>query len=48
MQVTLYERAGFSLVGPSHVQHGAEQWLEMVQTLRDDGSGNAGGDGSPC
>jgi hypothetical protein len=27
--VPLYEKAGFELVGPSSVVHGAEPWLEM-------------------
>uniref|UniRef100_A0A6B2LP75 N-acetyltransferase domain-containing protein n=1 Tax=Arcella intermedia TaxID=1963864 RepID=A0A6B2LP75_9EUKA len=30
-----YMKAGFTLVGPSAVHHGQEQWFEMTMTLRD-------------
>jgi len=31
---TLYEKAGFTLVGPSAVHHGQEQWYEMRLRLK--------------
>jgi GNAT superfamily N-acetyltransferase len=43
--VGLYERAGFELLGPSPVVHGAEQWLEMRRPLND-GGGGGGGEGA--
>ncbi|KAI5885621.1 acyl-CoA N-acyltransferase [Schizophyllum commune H4-8] len=33
--VPLYEKAGFTLVGPSKVQHGARPWFEMKRELRE-------------
>jgi N-acetylglutamate synthase-like GNAT family acetyltransferase len=27
----LYLKCGFKMVGPSQVQHGKEQWFEMIQ-----------------
>jgi len=32
-QVKFYESAGFSVVGPSPIVHGADQWIEMVLEL---------------
>ena len=29
--IGFYEGAGFRMVGPSEVVHGADQWYEMVQ-----------------
>lgn len=28
--IRLYEGAGFSLVGPSDIEHGKDRWFEMV------------------
>jgi hypothetical protein len=40
MQVKFYEIAGFSVVGPSSIVHGADQWIEMMLELpEEDGSG---------
>jgi hypothetical protein len=30
LQVPLYSKTGFMLLGPSSVEHGQEQWHEMV------------------
>jgi hypothetical protein len=30
LQVSLYAGVGFKLLGPSPVEHGADQWLEMA------------------
>lgn len=31
--IPLYQKAGFTLVGPSSVNHGEEQWYELTQNL---------------
>ena len=36
LQVDFYKGAGFSVVGPSSVVHGADQWIEMVLQLIDE------------
>lgn len=33
MQVKFYQGAGFTVVGPSPVVHGEDQWIEMVLEL---------------
>lgn len=41
--VKLYSGAGFKMVGPSSVVHGADQWFEMVYAF---GDGDGGGSGA--
>jgi hypothetical protein len=33
LQIQLYRGAGFDLVGPSDVVHGADPWFEMLARL---------------
>lgn len=42
--IGLYQRAGFELVGPSDVVHGAEPWFEMVHALPAQAVGMCTGD----
>ena len=39
--VPLYEKAGFSLLGPSVVEHGADPWFELQHTLQQQPEGAA-------
>jgi hypothetical protein len=34
VQIPLYSKAGFSLLGPSDVVHGQDQWFEMAHVLQ--------------
>lgn len=34
VQIQLYSKAGFSLLGPSDVVHGQDQWFEMAHVLQ--------------
>jgi hypothetical protein len=36
LQVPLYAGVGFKLLGPSPVEHGADQWLEMAYVVEID------------
>ena len=40
--VGLYSRAGFTVVGPSDVVHGADPWTEMALALAPGGGGEGG------